>query len=280
MELAGQAALLATWEAGLAAGRSGRALLLHTVARPGAGTAELLAVPLGERDTELFGLRVELFGEQLNVRAGCPGCAEEMEFAFDARQLVGSALSGSVGELGDPGESGGVGELGDAGKSAGVGKSGGAAESSQAGPLWVELDGWRVDFRLPTPGDVAAAEQATAGRGRAVLLERCVLTAEHGGEPVAARQLPEPVQRRMAEAAAAADPCADVRLNLSCPECGRQALAELDIASYLWEELDDWARATLLDVHLLATAYGWSEAEILALSPLRRRYYLELCADA
>ncbi|MFG2911488.1 hypothetical protein ACGF0D_01160 [Kitasatospora sp. NPDC048298] len=280
MELAGQAALLATWEAGLAAGRSGRALLLHTVARPGAGTAELLAVPLGERDTELFGLRVELFGEQLNVRAGCPGCAEEMEFAFDARQLVGSALSGSVRELGDPGESGGVGELGDAGKSAGVGKSGGAAESSQAGPLWVELDGWRVGFRLPTPGDVAAAEQAPAGRGRAVLLERCVLTAEHGGEPVAARQLPEPVQRRMAEAAAAADPCADVRLNLSCPECGRQALAELDIASYLWEELDDWARATLLDVHLLATAYGWGEAEILALSPLRRRYYLELCADA
>ena len=40
--------------------------------------------------------------------------------------------------------------------------------------------------------------------------------------------------------------------------------------------LDAWARATLLDVHLLATAYGWSEPEVLALSALRRRYYLEL----
>ncbi|MEU8926524.1 hypothetical protein AB0D10_37280 [Kitasatospora sp. NPDC048545] len=243
MELAGEAALLAAWEAGLAAGRTGRALLLHTVARPGAGAEELLAVPLGRRDAELFGLRAELFGERLNVRVGCPSCAEEMEFAFDAGQVVGAARPAD-------------------------------------GPLRVELDGWQVGFRLPTPGDLAAAEQVPAGRARAVVLERCVLTAEHGGEPVTARQLPEPVQRRVAEAAAAADPCADVRLNLSCPECGEQALAELDIASYLWEELDDWARSTLLDVHLLATAYGWSEAEILALSPLRRRYYLELCADA
>lgn len=242
MESAGQAALLATWEAGLAAGRTGRALLLHTVARPGAGTAELLSVPVGERDAELFGLRAELFGEQLDVRVGCPDCAEEMEFAFAARELIGTARP-------------------------------------EPGPLRVELDGWRVGFRLPTPGDLAAAEQAPAGLARDVLLERCVLTAEHDGEPVAAQRLPEPVQRRMAEAAAAADPCADVRLNLSCPECGRAAHAELDIASYLWEELDDWARATLLDVHLLATAYGWSETEILALSPLRRRYYLELCAD-
>ncbi|MET8541002.1 hypothetical protein ABZW03_10150 [Kitasatospora sp. NPDC004799] len=238
-----EAELLAVWEAGLTAGRTGRALLLHAVARPGAGTAELLAVPLGRRDAELFGLRAELFGEQLDVRVGCPSCAEEMEFAFAAGQLA-------------------------------------AAAPPPAGPLRVELDGWRVGFRLPTGGDLAAAERAPEGRARAVLLERCVLTAEHDGEPVAAGQLPEPVQRRMAEAAAEADPCADVRLNLNCPECGRPALAELDIASYLWEELDDWARATLLDVHLLATAYGWSEPEVLALSPLRRRYYLELCADA
>lgn len=243
MELVGEAALLAAWEAGLAAGRTGRALLLHAVARPGAGTEELLAVPLGRRDAELFGLRAELFGERLDVRVSCPSCAEEMEFVFDSGQVVGAA---------------------------------GPAD----GPLRVELDGWQVGFRLPTPGDLAAAERAPADQARAVVLERCVLTAEHGGEPVAARQLPEPVQRRVAEAAAAADPYADVRLHLGCPECGEQALAELDIASYLWEELDDWARATLLHVHLLATAYGWSEAEILALSPLRRRYYLELCADA
>ena len=34
----------------------------------------------------------------------------------------------------------------------------------------------------------------------------------------------------------------------------------------------------LREVHTLAAAYGWSEAEILALSPARRRVYLELAA--
>ncbi|MGW0209347.1 hypothetical protein ACWDZ8_27315, partial [Streptomyces sp. NPDC003233] len=96
---------------------------------------------------------------------------------------------------------------------------------------------------------------------------------------VAAEALPEHVRRRVAQAAAAADPAADIRLNLACPACGHAASAELDIASYLWAELDAWARGTLQDVHLLAGHYGWSESEILALSPLRRRYYLELCAD-
>ncbi|MBI0381241.1 hypothetical protein JBE27_34525, partial [Streptomyces albiflaviniger] len=94
-----------------------------------------------------------------------------------------------------------------------------------------------------------------------------------------AAELPEPVQRRLAEAAERADPAADVTLSVACPECGEATRAELDIASYLWAELDHWARDLLLDVHLLATAYGWSEPQILALSPLRRRYYLELCAD-
>ena len=88
-----------------------------------------------------------------------------------------------------------------------------------------------------------------------------------------------PVQRRIAEAVEAADPGADLTLDVACPECGGATRAELDIASYLWTELDAWARDVLLDVHLLATAYGWSEPEILALSPTRRRYYLELCAD-
>ena len=72
---------------------------------------------------------------------------------------------------------------------------------------------------------------------------------------------------------------ADLVIDVACPECGEATRAELDIASYLWTELDAWARDVLLDVHLLATAYGWSEPEILALSPTRRRYYLELCAD-
>ena len=36
------------------------------------------------------------------------------------------------------------------------------------------------------------------------------------------------------------------------------------------------ARRLLLDVHQLASAYGWSEMEILSLSATRRNAYLEM----
>ncbi len=50
-----------------------------------------------------------------------------------------------------------------------------------------------------------------------------------------------------------------------------------DIASFLWKALHAWAKLMLGDVHELARAYGWTEADILALpSPTRRQIYLEL----
>ncbi|MBQ0986085.1 hypothetical protein KBZ10_16505 [Streptomyces sp. F63] len=260
----GAAELLAVWEAGLAEHGPGRALLLHRTARPGAGTGELLAMPVGERETDLFALRSTLFGERMQVRIECRACGTAMEFDLDAGQLTGD-------------------------------------RPRPGGPLRVTEDGWVVEFRLPTVADLAAAVRAAAGgeapdgepgagRGaeaslaRRELLARCILSAVRNGEPVAGDRmpdaLPERVRRRIAEAAGRADPAAEVTLHVTCPECGEATPAELDITSYLWTELDSWARDLLLDVHLLATAYGWSEPEILALSPLRRRYYLELCADA
>ncbi|WP_338930522.1 hypothetical protein WEB32_01390 [Streptomyces netropsis] len=236
-------ALLAAWEAGLASDDGGRALLLHGLARPGSEAGELLSVPVGQRDAELFAVRRALFGARLEVRTDCAECGEEMEFEFDAG---GPSTAGDV----------------------------------PAEPIRVEVGEWVVEFRLPTPADLAAVEAVPDDRARAALLARCTLRSERGGQDATDRPLPEHVQRRIAAVSEESDPFADVTLNVACPACGKTTRAELDIASYLWAELDAWARDTLLDVHLLATAYGWSEPEILALSPLRRRYYLELCADA
>ena len=74
----------------------------------------------------------------------------------------------------------------------------------------------------------------------------------------------------------AADPLAIIQFTLTCPACGHDWHAQLDIAAYLWRELDAWARRTLHDVHVLASAYGWSEATILSLRPERRQLYRDL----
>ncbi|MER7050424.1 T4 family baseplate hub assembly chaperone [Streptomyces jumonjinensis] len=245
----GPAELLAAWEDGLARQEAERSWLLHRAARPGAADAELLSLPAGARETDLLALRRSLFGERMQVRVECGACGEAMEFDLDTTLL-------------------------------------GAAAHAPKGPLRVTEGEWTVEFRLPTVADVtAAAASPDPAAARRLLLRRCTLSAVRDGaavppERLAALPLPEEMERRLAEAAEEADPAAGTTLNVACPACGGTTAAELDIASCLWAEVDHWARDLLLDVHLLATAYGWSEPEILALSPLRRRYYLELCADA
>ncbi|MFE7167625.1 hypothetical protein [Streptomyces sp. NPDC057616] len=241
MAITGAAELLAAWEAGLGEASVGRALLLHRAARPDVDVSRLPAVPVGEREADLFALRRALFGERMQVRLECTACGQDMEFDLDAGELAGS--------LGGRGEQ----------------------------VVRVQEGGWDVEFRLPGIADLQAA--ARDADPRTALLARCLVSAARAGTAVAGPELPAAVQRRIAEAVEAADPGADLVLGIACPECGEATRAELDIASYLWTELDAWARDVLLDVHLLATAYGWSEPEILALSPTRRRYYLELCAD-
>lgn len=297
MAITSAAGLLAAWEAGLAEPPPGRALLLHRTARPDTDTASLRQLPLGERESDLFALRRSLFGERMQVRLGCQACGEDMEFELDAGELArslggrgGSAdeANGTGGRGGSAGGSGGSAaghggvvaaglNGGREGLASGSGGPDGSVDAPGGSIVRVRQGGWDVEFRLPGVADLAAAARAADPRG--ALLARCLVSAVHDGVAVAADELPGPVQRRIADAVEAADPGADLALNVACPECGAATRAELDIASYLWTELDAWARDVLLDVHLLATAYGWSEPEILALSPLRRRYYLELCAD-
>lgn len=75
---------------------------------------------------------------------------------------------------------------------------------------------------------------------------------------------------------AEAEPQADVQLALACPACGHRWLATFDVVSYFWSEVNAWAYRVLGEVHTLAFAYCWREEDILAMSPWRRRVYLEM----
>ena len=78
------------------------------------------------------------------------------------------------------------------------------------------------------------------------------------------------------EQMALADPLAETRLTLHCPRCENDWEEALDIGAFLWAEIEAHARRLLLDIHSLASAYGWSETEILSLSEVRRAYYVEM----
>lgn len=81
---------------------------------------------------------------------------------------------------------------------------------------------------------------------------------------------------RAAEALAEADPLVAFSVFCACPACGHEAEREVDLEGLALQRLAAHQRALLHDVHALASRYGWSESEILALTPARRARYLEL----
>jgi hypothetical protein len=102
------------------------------------------------------------------------------------------------------------------------------------------------------------------------------LTARCDDEEKPVHQLPTEVIDAVIERMAQADPQANLQLAVACPSCNHQWQVVFDIVSFFWSELNTWAQRTLREVHTLARAYGWPEADILAMSPWRRQCYLEM----
>lgn len=233
--------LLDVWERGLEQGPVWRALTLLAVACPGTSPDDLARLSVGRRDADLLTLREMTFGSQIASLAACPQCGEQLEFSVRADDLRTGA-------------------------------------SSDPEPLATSIaDGYELQFRLPNSFDLAAlGEQPDATGARRLLLERCLLAAQRGDEPVNIDRLPEHVIDAIEESMERADPQADLHLALRCPACDHRWRSVFDIVAFFWSEIDAWAVRILSEVHILALAYGWRERDILALSHRRRQFYLEM----
>jgi len=125
-------------------------------------------------------------------------------------------------------------------------------------------------FRLPTSRDLALAARAEGPHdAMASLLDACRLDA---GEKLdlSGEQLDE-----LGERLSLADPLAETHVAMTCPECAAQQDDTLNMTVFAWAELEARIKRLLLEVHLLASAYGWSEADVLAVSEPRRAFYLD-----
>jgi hypothetical protein len=232
------AQLLGAWERSAALRPAEREDVLLRLALP---DDDPVGLPVGERDARLLELRELLFGGELEGAADCPRCGEPVEYSVPARTLLAERAPATNGD-----------------------------------GLELSAFGYELRLRLPTGHDLVAASSAPdLGGARDMLLERCVLSAAADGHEEAPARLPADVVAALAERLAQVDPLADPRLALTCPGCGCDWSVALEIGAWLWSELESWAWRTLFDVHALASAYGWSEAEILALGP-RRELYVEL----
>lgn len=218
-----------------------RALAILQTVLPDLGHDELAALPLGQRGALLLALRRATFGDLLPGVDHCPACAAKVEFELRCRDLLMDAV--------------------------------------EARPQHLSVDGYQLTVRPINSLDLAeSASAATADDARSVLLQRCVTEARYQDTSLAPGQLPEKIAEQVPGAALAADPGAEILLDLECPDCSHRWRNVLDIANVLWLEIGARARRLLMEVHVLASAYGWREAEIFELSPQRRAAYLKMAA--
>jgi len=235
------AELLSVWERGIPQPPLQRALTLLASACPETSSEALAELSIGQRDAALMTLREWSFGAGVTAVAACPACAERVELSFDLADVRVQTTDEPL-------------DL-----------------------LDLRIDGYELRVRLPTSLDLmAVADAAGAEDARRRLLSRCVVAARRAGRAVSASRLPSRVVAALAERMAAADPQADVRVAVACPACEHRWLITFDILPFFWREIERWADRMLRDVHVLASAYGWDEAAILALDPYRRQRYLEL----
>ncbi|MDX6695731.1 MAG: hypothetical protein QOF02_3334 [Blastocatellia bacterium] len=220
----------------------GRALLLLAAACPETSPEELAQLSVGQRDARLLKLRELTFGPRLHSLATCAACREQLELSFTSADLLFPS-----------------------------------DESTE--PLVLRIAPFEVRFRLPDSLDLAAisvGENRDAGAARQLLLERCLLSIERAGEQARIADLPPLVLEAIVERMAEADPQADVQIALTCPQCAARFQAPFDIESFFWNEISAWAERLLNEVHILASSYGWREADILNMSSWRRHFYLGL----
>jgi len=233
--------LLTAWEEAAPESPVRRALILLARVWPHRSPQQWADAPIGVRDASLISLQEALFGSRLDTTAVCPNCGERLELTFGTKDISDAQP---------------------------------ALEA--AGPLHVETDGCRIEFRVPNSMDLIAITDSGSADPRALLLRRCILSAHRGDSEVEFGTLAPGALTAVVNAMAAADPQAEIRIETECVACSHRWPVLFDIVPYLWSEVEDWACRLLNDVHSLASAYGWSERDILSLSPQRRRHYLDL----
>lgn len=233
--------LLRVWELGQRRPSWQRALLMLAPALPELSQGQLADLSLGQRNAYLFLLRGQALGQTIEALAICPQCRLKIEFSLQVDDICVEAPSGSL-------------------------------PATQT----VRLEDIDATFRHLTSRDLALVTGRGLAFARGSLIRRAIVQVRRAGVALDVGSLPQPLIAAIGEQIREADPLAEMRFQMECPACRAQWAASFDIAAFVWTELAHLAQRLIGEIHQLASAYGWREADILSLSAQRRRAYLDV----
>jgi len=238
-----QTQLLDLWDAGSRSTPWGRAALLLQFAWPDDAVAQW---PLGLANARLLELRAALFGSAWDCVADCPACDQVAEVRLDIAAMLVVAPN---------------------------------ASAAQA-PTWHALDESVATpcFRLPVLADLANGGPADATSASQLLRAIVAAPAAHAtdGEQL---DIQPHMRAAIEQQLLRLDPLAAIDIVMECPACGHRWRAAAEVTGMLWADVSALAKRLLADVTRLAAVFGWSESEILGLSPARRQLYLDMVRE-
>jgi hypothetical protein len=216
------------------------ALSILRLALPESPWEELAHMPLGQRDRILLLTHAATFGNQLDLWSECPACHATIAIAPSVDNLI----------LRDP------------------------DPQAVANIACLKIGGRSFQLRPIDSIDLAAMlTQRDIAQARRLLVERCLSAQDDELAPGEIILDSETVDAA-AERLALIDPQADLYFDLSCLACNGTWQAPLDVAALIAAEVRSHAEHLFDQIHEIARAYHWREADILALSPIRRQTYL------
>jgi hypothetical protein len=139
-----------------------------------------------------------------------------------------------------------------------------------------------LELRLPTGRDQtiwrdAAAVGAAAGdedKGVALRLATSLVASVNGQTPASDWSVPDEWLPELDAAFGERDALASLQLQAACPWCGSVNTLEPDLEALTLSLLATERKRVLEEIHQLASAYHWTEDQVLAVPRSRRSYYL------
>ena len=200
------------------------------------------ALSIGQRDARLLQLREWMFGSRLKNTAECPQCLEKVEWENKVKDLHLQQILPETGKIFD-----------------------------------ANVEGYNISFRLPDSNDLIYLEKSSSPNPSDELLSHCVTAiSSKDNEHIIIADLTVSIKEKINELMSKEDPQADIMIKITCPSCNYQWETGFDILSYIWTEINSWAKQILQEIFMLAKFFGWSEREVLEIGPKRRKLYLEM----
>lgn len=198
---------------------------------------------IGDRDARLLKIREWIFGNILRNKVNCPKCGEVLEWESDTSALHLQTIPADL----------------------------------ASNEFSFEKDDYTIKFRLPNSLDVfQMTEKELSENSYQIVISKCILSIKKNQKECNFNDLPLLIIDSLNDYMSLHDPQADIKMQLVCPCCDHSWGMYFDIGSYLWDEINNWARKILQEVYILARTFSWSEKEILTMTPHRRRMYLDM----